>query len=224
MLVENPLDVVLTQTPTQGTKGTTVRRMVELAGGIAGVNGGGFNDGPNYDSNGGKVAGLLIINGKLINPTWDDGGYLYNMIGFNSNGRLILRHCSKEWAKNNDIKYAVSFSPFLIVNGKGTVPEGSTGGWGIAPRTAIGQLPTGEVLFLCIDGRQPAWSIGCDLDVLQNLLLEEGCENAAMMDGGSSTVMIYNNEFVNKPSLGHERFINNAWVVLPRRFVNSYGE
>lgn len=215
MLVENPLDIILVDTPTQGEKGTSVRRMVELAGGIAGINGGGFDDGPNYDSNGGKVSGLLIKNGKLINPTWDDGGYMYNMIGFNSEGRLILRHCTKNWALANDIQYAVSFSPFLIVNGEGTVPEGSSGGWGIAPRTAIGQLPTGEVLFLCIDGRQPGWSIGCDLDVLQDVLLKEGCENAAMMDGGSSTVMIYNNEFVNKPSLGHERFINNAWVVVP---------
>lgn len=215
MLVPDPKDLRLVDTPQQGVKGASVRWMVENEGGIAGVNGGGFDDGPNYDSNGGVVSGLLIIDGKLINPSWDDSGLKYNMIGFNSDGRLILRHCTKEWALANDIRYAVSFSPFLIVNGEGTIPEGSSGGWGIAPRTAIGQRSTGEVLLLVIDGRQPTWSIGVDLDVLQKVLLEEGCENAAMMDGGSSTVMIYNNEFVNRPSLGHERFINNCWVVMP---------
>ena len=212
LLVSNPLDVSLTDTPKQGVSGTTVKKMVENTGAVAGINGGGFNDGPNYDSNGGTVAGLLIIDGKLINPNYDDNNFEYNMIGFNSQGKLILRHCTADWAMQNDIQNAVSFSPFLIVNGEGTIKQG-TGGWGIAPRTALGQRETGEVLFLVIDGRQPAWSIGVDIKVLQDVLLEEKCINAAMVDGGSSTVMVYNNEFVNKPSLGHERYINNAWVI-----------
>ena len=29
------------------------------------------------------------------------------------------------------------------------------GGWGVGPRTAIGQRKDGTVLFLVIDGRQP---------------------------------------------------------------------
>ena len=68
---------------------------------------------------------------------------------------------------------------------------------------------------MVVDGRQVGYSIGTDLLPLQETLLAEGCHNAAMMDGGSSTVMIYNKEFVNKPSLGFERYINNCWVVLP---------
>lgn len=212
MLVSNPLDVSLAETPKQGVTGTTVKKMVENTGAVAGINGGGFNDGPNYDSNGGSVSGLLIIDGKLINPNYNDNNYEYNMIGFNSQGKLILRHCTADWAMQNDIQNAVSFSPFLIVNGEGTIKQG-TGGWGIAPRTALGQRETGEVLFLVVDGRQPTWSIGVDIKVLQDILLDEKCVNAAMMDGGSSTVMVYNNEFVNKPSLGHERYINNAWVI-----------
>ena len=56
---------------------------------------------------------------------------------------------------------------------------------------------------------------------LQETLLAEGCHNAAMMDGGSSTVMIYNDKFVNKPSLGFERYINNCWVVLPANNSND---
>jgi exopolysaccharide biosynthesis protein len=70
---------------------------------------------------------------------------------------------------------------------------------------------------MVVDGRQVGYSIGTDLLPLQETLLAEGCHNAAMMDGGSSTVMIYNKEFVNRPSLGFERYINNCWVVLPAK-------
>lgn len=211
MLVENPMRVNLVDTPNQFKKGWTVKKMTESVGGVAGVNGGGFQDGPNYDSNGGIPEGLLIKNGQLINPR-KTNNIVYNMIGINKEGVLVLRHCTADWAIKNGIQQAISFSPYLIVDGEGIIKKG-TGGWGIAPRTAIGQKSTGEILFLVIDGRQPTWSIGVDLKVLQDVLLEENCINAAMLDGGSSTVMVYNGEFVNRPSLGHERYINNCWVV-----------
>lgn len=216
MLTVDPTRVKLVDTAKQFNCGQTTMQMVTGAGGVAAINGGGFNDGPNYDSNGGSPAGIIIEDGVLVNPRKPNDSTVYNLIGFNSKGVLVLRHATSQWAVDNDIVSAVSFSPFLIVNGEGMVKEGS-GGWGIAPRTAIGQRETGEVIFLVIDGRQTGWSIGCDLDVLQEVLLEEKCINAAMMDGGSSTVMIYNGEWVNKPSLGFERYINNCWVVLPKQ-------
>lgn len=211
MLVQDPKRVVIQDTPNQYSIGNTVKKMVEIADGVAGINGGGFNDGPNYDSNGGSPSGIIIKNGELISPKTKDDK-VYNIIGITDKGALVLAHNTIDWAFENNIKQAVSFSPFLIVNGEGTIKKG-TGGWGIAPRTAIGQRKSGEMLFLVIDGRQPTWSIGVDLKVLQDVLLKEGCINAAMLDGGSSTVMVYKGEFVNKPSLGRERYINNAFVV-----------
>ena len=211
MMITDPKRVKLAQTKYQFEKGQTVMKMTEQENAIAGVNGGGFQDGANYDSNGGMPAGLLIVDGKLIYPETPDDR-VYNMIGINKDGVLVLRHTTASWALENDIVSAVSFSPFLVVNGEGTVKNGS-GGWGIAPRTAIGQRETGEFIFLVIDGRQVNWSIGVDLDVLQEVLLKEKCINGAMMDGGSSTALVYDGDYVNKPSLGHERWINNCWVV-----------
>lgn len=216
MLVSDPLRVKLEDTARQFVCGQKVMTMIDNAGAVAGINGGGFTDGPNYDSNGGTPSGLVIEDGKLVYPT-DEAEIeekVYSMVGMNSKGVLVLRHCTAKWAMENDIVSAVSFNPFIIVNGEGVIKNG-TGGWGIAPRTAIGQRKTGEILFLVIDGRQVGHSIGADLLPLQETLLAENCHNAAMMDGGSSTVMIYNKEFVNKPSLGFERYINNCWVVLP---------
>lgn len=213
MLVSDPTRLKLVDTSQQYTCGENVMTMTKNAGAVAGINGGGFQDGPNYDSNGGMPAGLLIEDGNLVYPLTADNT-VYNMIGINKDGVLVLRHCTAEWALENDIVSAVSFSPFLVVNGEGLIKEGS-GGWGIAPRTAIGQRETGEFLLLVIDGRQVTWSIGCDLDVLQEVMLEEGAYNAAMLDGGSSTALVFNEKYINKPCLGHERWINNCFVVMP---------
>ena len=213
MLVQDPKRVKVTDTSQQYYCGENVMTMTKNAGAVAGINGSGFQDGPNYDSNGGMPSGLIIEDGVLVCPLKPDET-VYNMIGINTDGVLLLRHCTAQWALENNVVSAVSFMPFLIVNGEGLVKNG-TGGWGIAPRTAIGQRETGEILLLVIDGRQADWSIGCDLDVLQDVLLEEGAVNASMLDGGSSTAMVYNGEYINRPSLGHERWINNAFVVMP---------
>lgn len=214
MLVTEPTRVRVTDTSQQWVCGENVMTMVKNVGAIAGINGGGFKDGPNYDSNGGTPGGLIIEQGQLVCPTVPDDVTVYNMIGINADGVLVLRHCTAEWALSNRIVSAVSFAPFLVVNGEGLVKNGS-GGWGIAPRTAIGQRASGEMLLLVIDGRQADWSIGCDLDVLQDVMLAEGAVNAAMLDGGSSTAMVYQGEYVNRPSLGHERWINNCFTVMP---------
>ncbi|MBR4962063.1 MAG: phosphodiester glycosidase family protein [Clostridia bacterium] len=214
MLIEDPMRVKLVDTSKQYTCGENVMTMVENSGAVAGINGGGFQDGINYDSNGGMPAGLLIEDRQLIYPYQSDNTTIYNMIGINENGALVLRHCTSQWALNNGIVSAVTFQPFLVVNGEGLIKNG-TGGWGIAPRTAIGQRETGEILFLVVDGRQVDWSIGCDLDVLQEIMLAEKAFNAAMLDGGSSTAMVHGSTYINRPSLGHERWINNAFVVMP---------
>lgn len=208
-LVTDPSRVSLAQTRYQFERGDLVKTMVETEEAVLGVNAGGFVDGPEYNSNGDMPAGLLIANGEVIN-SW--GNYEHSLIGFNEDNVLMLGKMTEQEAIDAKIRDCVDFKPFLIVNGETIIKEGN-GGWGIAPRTAIGQRQTGEVLFLCVDGRQ-AHSIGVDVRVLQDTLYEEGCVNAAMLDGGSSTVM-YHHElgYINKPSLGHERYINNAWIV-----------
>lgn len=214
MLVTDPTRVKLVDTNRQYYCGEKVEMMINDVGGIAGINGGGFVDGVNYDSNGGTPMGLIIEDYQLVCPTYADNYSTYSIIGFNTNGAMILRHVTPQWALDNDIRSAVSALCFLVVNGEGLIGSAS-GGWGIAPRTAIGQRETGEVLMLVIDGRQVDWSIGCDLDVLEQVMLEEKAYNAAMLDGGTSTVMVYNNEFVNRPSNGIGRYINNCFVVMP---------
>ena len=71
------------------------------------------------------------------------------------------------------IRDAVTFGPFLIVNGVRSEFKGN-GGYGIAPRTAIGQRKDGIVLMVVIDGRRPGHSLGVDMVELTNVLEKYG--------------------------------------------------
>ena len=80
-----------------------------------------------------------------------------------------------------------------------------------APRTSIGILEDGSVLFYTVDGRQSGYSRGLSLEENARRLRELGCVEAGTLDGGASTllgVQLPGNEacaIVNEPSLGTVR-------------------
>ena len=84
------------------------------------------------------------------------------------------------------------------------------------PRTAIGRLKDGRVLFATVDGRQPGVSVGMSLTELADLLLEFGASEAINLDGGGSTTMVVHGKLVNVPSdQTGERPVSDAILVLP---------
>jgi exopolysaccharide biosynthesis protein len=113
------------------------------------------------------------------------------------------------------VQEAVTFQPRIIVNGKGQI-KNQKEGWGIAPRTAMGQKADGSILFVIIDGRQPGYSIGASLYDVQEVMLEHGAVIAANLDGGSSTVLVgKGGEIMNKPSSEYgERYLPTAFLVF----------
>ena len=126
---------------------------------------------------------------------------------------VIVGNYSKAELKEKDVVEGISFGPALIVNGEKMITRGD-GGWGVGPRTAIGQRKDGTVLFLVIDGRQPGYSVGATLRDIQNIMYEEGAVIAANLDGGSSSTLYYNGKVINKPAdLLGERMIPTAFVV-----------
>ena len=67
---------------------------------------------------------------------------------------------------------------------------------GVNPRTAIGQRADGAVLLLVVDGRQ-AYSLGATHNDLVDIMLEYGAVNACNLDGGSSSMMWFEDGYVN---------------------------
>jgi hypothetical protein len=86
------------------------------------------------------------------------------------------------------------------------------------PRTAIAKLTSGKLLLITVDGRQPGISVGMSLDMLANLLLEFGADEAINLDGGGSTTMVVRGKVVNSPSdPTGERPVSDAILVFPTR-------
>ncbi|MFD0620072.1 phosphodiester glycosidase family protein [Paenibacillus sp. GCM10027629] len=211
MIVNDPTKIRI-GVPNRVGRGEKVTSMVKRTGAIAGVNAGGFAD-PNWKGNGFQPIGLVIADGKV----YYDGGISNKkktqIVGIDKNGRMVAGNYTIPQLQEMGVKEAVTFQPRIIVNGKGLV-KNAADGWGIAPRTVMGQRADGTILFLVIDGRQ-AHSIGANLYDCQNIMLENGAVIAANLDGGSSTVLVKDNEIVNSPSSQHgERYLPTAFLVF----------
>ena len=93
---------------------------------------------------------------------------------------------------------------------------------GVNPRTAIGQRSDGAILMLVIDGRQVI-SLGATMEDLVDIMLEYGAVNACNLDGGSSSLMWFEGNYVNNcASVIGIRPVPTTFLVL-KEGVNSNG-
>lgn len=208
MLIDDPARVYLGQTPYPGEKGLRIRAMMEHYGAIAGINASGFND-PYESGDGGTVVGLSCSNGEY----WGEFTYAYGSIVLTEDNKLVVGNISSLW-KNYNIRDGMQFGPVLIADGEAQV-SGSAG-YGIHPRTAIGQREDGVIAFLIIDGRDVSHSLGCTVGDLVDILEKYDIINAACCDGGASSVLAYKDEVITKncslnPAYG--RPLPNAFLV-----------
>lgn len=210
--IYDPSRISIATTAYLGKRGESILTVSEREKAIIAMNAGGFYD-PDWNSNGALPHGTVISNGKIVSDYVDarmGGGF----IGFTKENKLILGNMSKEEALAKGYRDAIEFGPYLIVNGKRSFIKGN-GGWGVAPRSAIGQRKDGIVLFLVINGRL-ASSIGADMVDLCDVMERYGAYNAANLDGGSSSELVINQKIVNTPVAGGENGLRNMstfWVV-----------
>ncbi len=211
IVVHDPTRIITGYSSRMPDSGETTSQIVKNNGCIAGINAGGFLD-RGWTGTGGTPLGFIVHNGEVVYNQFEDENLKQETVAFTKEGMLIVGKHSMKQLKEYGIKEGVSFGPPLIVNGKPTINKGD-GGWGIAPRTAIGQKETGEVLLLVVDGRTLE-SLGATLRDVQDILLKYGAVNAANLDGGSSATMYFNGKVINKPSdkLG-ERTVPTAFIV-----------
>ena len=211
MLIKDPKRVKLAVTKEIGVTGERVSDLVKDTGAIAGINAGGFYD-PNGKGNGAFPDGLTMHDGQLVHNNVGDKAV--NIVGFDDKGKLILGELTAQQLKAKNMREAVAFGPNLIVEGKSVIK--GDGGWGIAPRTGIGQMADGTVIFVVIDGRQPTWSIGATLRDLMHVFEDYHAVNAVNLDGGSSSELVYNGKVMNRLwNIFGERYIPTAFVVTP---------
>ena len=213
--IYDPSKVKIATATNMNSSGEMLTKIAEKNKAVIAINASGFND-PGYMGNGSKPHGAVIQNGKLVSnlSRSNVGG---GIIGFTNDNKLIMGKMSAEEALAKGVRDAVEFGPYLIVNGEPSFIKGN-GGWGTAPRTAIGQRKDGIVLFLVMDGRDYIHGIdGVGMTELTEILMNYGAYNASNLDGGTSSALVINGKLTNKPVNGSgkktTRAIPNAWIV-----------
>ncbi len=215
--IYDPSKVKLAVTSKLGRSGQYVTQMAADHDALLGINAGGFYD-PNYSSSGGMPTSITISDGKIVtNNTYSSYNQGGGIIGFTNDDVLVLlKNTTAQQALNKGVRDAVSWGPFLIVNGKSSFVRGN-GGWGYAARSAIGQREDGIVLLLVISSN-PTRTKGADMVDLVEIMERYHAINAANLDGGTSTVMVLPKKVAQKEydspcsDYGSEKF---CWINTP---------
>ncbi|KAJ51822.1 exopolysaccharide biosynthesis protein [Clostridium tetanomorphum] len=216
LVIHDPTRVKVGYSSKLGKSGELTSQIAKSNNAVAAINGGGFTD-KNADGNwtgtGGQPVGILMSGGKMYNSI-SDPDKKDDVMALTSRGVLLVGKYSLNEMKRLGVKEAITFGPALVVNGEPTIKSGD-GGWGIAPRTAIGQKRDGSILLFVADGRQIT-NPGATLRDVQDVMLEYGAYNATNLDGGSSSTMYYDGEIINNPCdpLG-ERAVPSIIYVTP---------
>jgi Phosphodiester glycosidase/FlgD Ig-like domain len=113
---------------------------------------------------------------------------------------------------------AVGGGPLLLDNGRPvfSAGEGFTGSQLVprAPRSAVGQLADGRILFVAVDGRQLGYSVGMTNFELAQTMMRLGAVRAMALDTGGSTTLAFDGTLLNRPSDGRERPIATALMLM----------
>lgn len=227
MIVKDPSRISLATIYPWRDVGVTLDTLVNSSGAIAGINGGLYNS---TNNSGGKPYGVIVSNGEIqYNKPQEWPGLV--LIGFDENHILQIIDIADMSAaevetlvRERKIRDAVTFQEEasdannhfvqLIINNEAREMHGS--GSGLNPRTAIGQRADGSVLLFVTDGRGKSGHLGASSGDLIQVMQQFGAVNAANLDGGSSSCMYYNGEYLMTSVTFY--YSNSSWK-LPAGFV-----
>lgn len=227
MIVKDPSRVSLATIYPWKERGVTLDKLVTDNGGIAGINGGLYDS---TDNTGGKPYGVIVSNGEIQhNKPKEYPGLV--LVGFTEDHILQIVDISdmsasdvEQMVADMKIRDAVTFQEEasdvnnhfvqLIINNEAREVNGM--GSGLNPRTAIGQRADGAVLMFVTDGRGKSGHLGASSLDLIEVMQEFDAVNAANLDGGSSSCMYYDGEYL-MPSVTFY-YDNSSWR-LPAGFI-----
>lgn len=226
MVINDPSKISLATTYPWSEYGKELDKLVTENNALAGINGGLYYSDANK---GGRPLGVTVSNGEIQDMSLGATGL--HLIGFDEENILRIidisnmnRSAIENLIKTEKIRDAVTFQEEssdsnnhfvkLIINGEKRELNGL--GSGANPRTAIGQREDGSVLFLVTDGRGKNGHLGATAADLIEIMSEYGAVNAANIDGGSSSTMYYNGEYLMTSVTFY--YSNSSWR-LPTAFI-----
>lgn len=97
---------------------------------------------------------------------------------------------------NKGLLHTFSFGPGLVYDGERRGDYSDCLVKPKNPRTAVGMVEPGHFKFVVVDGRCAA-SDGLTIFELEDLMIELGCKEAYNLDGGKSSIMIFDGSRLN---------------------------
>ncbi len=209
-----PFDSAVLRVTYRDGPGEITSGAVRRTGAILGVNGGGFYRAPANGEMCTLPIGNTMVDGKLIGGFQPPSEDLF-FAGFDGRGRLVGGIFNDRAALlRTGARQGVSFVPILIRD-RQPVPIPEKWRNQRQPRTILGEYANGDLILIVVDGRQADWSSGVTLEDLQVTLIKFGVIDAYNLDGGGSSVFVFGNQILNRPSDGRERVVATSIVVLP---------
>ena len=167
--------------------------------------------------------GITLVDGKLVEiGCWGPSGY--EVVGRRKDGTLGFGKLSSK-GKGEDFRAFMDGAELVdairvwnrplqlgkVIEGKDHVcyPKDEQKNY---PRSLVG-LGTNLVVFLVADARQFGWSLGMPSAHAAEILRREGCTDAGQFDGGGSTALWVEGEYLNRPSDGKVRPVANGLVI-----------
>ncbi len=227
MIVKDPSRISLATIYPWRELGVTLDELVNSNGAIAGINGGLYSS---TNNTGGRPMGVIVSNGEIQHNEPQEARGLV-LVGFTEEHILQIVDISEldkqgieNLVRDMKIRDAVTFQEEasdsnnhfvqLIINNEAREMNGM--GSGLNPRTAIGQRADGSVLLFVTDGRGKSGHLGASSGDLIAVMQEYGAVNAANLDGGSSSCMYYNGEYLKSSVTFY--YENSSWR-LPAGFI-----
>ena len=103
-------------------------------------------------------------------------------------------------AETNSVAIAMCGFGMIMTNGVPTFVAAHPRPAQLAPRTALGVTADRKTLVvLVVDGRQPGYSLGADIEDLYNILRKEGVTDAVNKDGGGSSSLVVYDRAAGRP-------------------------
>lgn len=227
MIIRNPAQIYMatsSETFSPDKPGIRITEAIEREGAIAAINAGAFYDnGTSGSIVGSMPEGLVVAGGKVVWNKIQVGMPENGFVGFNKDNILVVANSmTATKAMELGIRDGCCFGPVLIMNGN-INEKVYNGNSGFNPRTAIGQRADGAVIFVCIDGRQFGNFGGTYKDVI-DIMVKYEAVNACNLDGGSSSVMLYRDQYGKFGEAGKVQMINTYSVhqAEPRRMPNFF--
>ena len=184
-VIDDPMRVQVSVCPvfSPDMRGYSVAEHAENSGAVLAINGGGFED-PGGAGKGAMPIGNVVADGELL---W--GGYS-STVGMDGSGQLHVDEFYGGQCVEMGLQWALAYGPTLVENGE--IRPGLDALY-VEPRTAVGQRADGAVIFVVLQGRQPA-VLGVSRQQLAEIMVEYGAVNAGNLDGGASSDMYFRGE------------------------------